>query len=264
MQIKMSRATHDKIMYWVDKADFEVSGFGTVTYDGKDFLVNDVILLKQEGGAAHTDIDPLSLSKAQYELRGSEGELRFWWHSHVNMQAFMSGTDQATIKEIAQQGWCVAAVFNKRGEYQTALGYKYDTPFAGSRVHYEEKLPLSITYNMDAALKDSLDAQYDEHVTEKKWQTTQPSFQGYDTWWDYQKSWDKGPAAKKGEPLLGFSDRNTLSPEIVEEARILGIKPQKWFKMCNKLSIAELDPYFEAINRGLSISEMKRFENAIR
>lgn len=274
MNIIIKQETFDKIMYWVDKADFEVSGFGTVKYDGKDFQVIDAILLKQEGGATHTDIDATSLSKAQYELRNSEGELRFWWHSHVNMQAFMSGTDTNTIKDIANQGWCVAAVFNKRREYQTALGYTYNTPFAGQQIAYQEKVPLLITGSLSDEAKARLDAEYDEHVTEKKYKPLTHgelhNWAGYESWREYANSTvyerDDKPAAKKVSEASWMGKQyasSEITPEIVEEARILGIKPKKWLKMCNTLSIAELDVYFEAINRGMNISEMKRELNGI-
>jgi hypothetical protein len=268
----MKQQTYDKIMYWVDKADFEVSGFGTVKYDGKDFHVVDAILLKQEGGATHTDIDAESLSKAQYELRNAEGDLRFWWHSHVNMQAFMSGTDTTTIKDIAKQGWCVAAVFNKRREYQTALAYTYNTPFAGEQIAYQEKVPLLFTNTLSAEMVAQLDAEYDAHVTKKVYKPLMHGelhdWSGYESWKkytaeDYKR--DDLPAAKKvGQKISEQSwmgkqyASSEITPEIAEEARILGIKPKKWLKMCNTLSIDELDMYFEAINRGMSISEVKR------
>lgn len=254
MKIQMSQETCNKIMYWVDKADFEVSGFGTCKYADGIFTVTDAILLKQEGGATHTDIDPTALSKAQYELRNAEGDLRFWWHSHVNMEAFMSGTDTTTIKDIAKQGWCVAAVFNKRRQYQTAIGYKYETPFGGSLVHYEEKLPLELTMSLSAELIAELEESYNEHVTEKKWgrwpKDSRDQGDFYD--WSHWTMYDKTPPATKKAPV------NDITPEIAEEARILGIKPKKWLRMCNTLSTAELDMYFEAINRGMSITDYRR------
>lgn len=257
MKITMSKEVHDKIMYWVDKADFEVSGFGTVKYEDSTFKVTDAILLKQEGGATHTDIDPTSLSKAQYELRNADGDLRFWWHSHVNMNAFMSGTDKATVQEIAQQGWCVALVFNKRREYESALGYIYETPFGGRKIEYAEKIPFSVLQEpMSAELIAQLDAEYSAHVTEKKY-TSFASM--YDNTWNRWDEYDKGATARRASPnlplLSGIPNINEITPELAEEARILGIKPKKWLKMCNTKPMDELDQYFEFINAGLTISE---------
>ena len=237
MNIIIKPDVFEKIMYWVDKADFEVSGFGTVKYNGTDFVVTDAILLKQEGGAVHTDIDPEALSKAQYDLRNADGDLRFWWHSHVDMQAFMSGTDTATIKEIAQAGWCVAAVFNKRREYQTALGYINTTPFGGNVLTYQEKLPLLIQTPLSVEEKNELDRLFDERVTRKS-----PIM----TFNDYLMNSDKGPAAMKKDAKV---EQDALAEaELVEEARALGIKPNKWEKIRRKCTPEQLDKYYDKLD----------------
>lgn len=261
MKIQMTKAVHDKIMYWVDKADFEVSGFGNVVWNDTDkvFKITDAILLKQEGGAAHTDIDPLSLSKAQYELRNAEGDLRFWWHSHVNMSAFMSSQDKSTIQEIGEQGWCVALVFNKRREFESAVGFVCNTPF-GNVVEYKEKIPFEITDSMDPALKAELDRQYDEHVTQKK-------YTAFRDWEDYEGNFagyreQMGIKPPKQLALLG--NNSELTAEIVEEARILGINPQKWWTMCQTKGLYELDTYFEFINLGLTAKEGFKALKALR
>lgn len=263
MKIKMQKETHDKIMYWIDKADFEVSGFGNVIWDQekREFLITDAILLKQEGGAAHTDIDPLSLSKAQYELRNAEGDLRFWWHSHVNMAAFMSSTDKNTIQEISQQGWCVALVFNKRREFESAVGFVCNTPF-GNVVEYKEKIPFEVLTppksDWQIAWERKLDEEYSAHVTEKTY--TRASYYSQD-WEEYDKTMANYRAEmgiKPPQQLALLSTKHNddfLSPELVEEARILGIKPHKWFEMCQRKDLVELDTYFEFINLGLTAQE---------
>lgn len=266
MKIRMQKETHDKIMYWIDKAGFEVSGFGNVIWDQekREFLITDAILLKQEGGAAHTDIDPLSLSKAQYELRNADGDLRFWWHSHVNMAAFMSSTDKNTIQEISQQGWCVALVFNKRREFESAVGFVCNTPF-GSVVEYKEKIPFEITDSMDPELKAELDRQYNEHVTEKTY--TRASYHDWEEYDQTFASYREKMGIKPPQQLALLStkhDDDFLSPELVEEARILGIKPHKWFEMCQRKDPTELDTYFEFINLGLTAQEGFKALKALR
>lgn len=111
-----------KIMYWVDKAPGEISGLGKVQIleDGS-FLVSSAILCKQVNTGTSTDIDATDLSKAMFALKDEPGELRFWWHSHANMEVFWSGTDWATIKELSSQGWFLSMVFNKKEEYRACL-----------------------------------------------------------------------------------------------------------------------------------------------
>lgn len=61
-------------------------------------------------------MDAASIAKAMYETRDDEGMFNFWWHSHVNMGVFWSGTDMDTIRQIGSQGFVVATVFNKKNE----------------------------------------------------------------------------------------------------------------------------------------------------
>ena len=83
-----------KIMHWVDKSDYEVSGLGTLTCDENGvFRVKSAMLLPQKNGTTHTDIEAEDVGKLMYALKDQAGELRFWWHSHVNMGVFWSGTD---------------------------------------------------------------------------------------------------------------------------------------------------------------------------
>lgn len=121
------RKVHQKIMHFVSKCDLEVSGMGLCSYvaDGNYFWVRDVYLLEQEVGSAHTDIDAKALGKLEYEcLRDKrEGDLNFWWHSHVNMNVFWSGQDTETITNIGKNGYCLATVFNKRGEMRSAVSF---------------------------------------------------------------------------------------------------------------------------------------------
>lgn len=110
-------------MFYVDKCDKEIGGMGRVKYDKKTdaYTVLSVCLPTQEVGSAHTDLDADSVAKCEIETANDEGWFNFWWHSHVNMQAFWSGTDTATIKEMGERGLCIAVVFNKKRECRGAV-----------------------------------------------------------------------------------------------------------------------------------------------
>lgn len=165
MKINIPYQIYEKIMFWVDKADFEVSGFGKCLFDGKEFQVVSAVLLKQEGGAAHTDIDAESLSRVQYQLREEPGQLKFWWHSHVDMPTFMSGTDRDTIRELGANGWALASVFNKKHESTNAISYKFVTPYGEERTYYDDKLELVVTYPALTEIeKEEFSKQFTENV----------------------------------------------------------------------------------------------------
>jgi hypothetical protein len=106
----------------VDKADGEISGLGKIqVMENGDILVTSAILCKQVNTGSSTDLDGDDITKAMFELRNEPGELRFWWHSHVNMGVFWSGTDTDTMQELGQHGYFVSTVFNKKRETRTAI-----------------------------------------------------------------------------------------------------------------------------------------------
>lgn len=172
-KIQIPDRVYNKVIYWVKKSSVEISGFGTVVYFPKEstFVIQDAILLKQENGAAHTDIDPASLGKAMYELhqRNAPGELKWWWHSHVNMQTFWSGTDENTIKDLGKNGWIIATVFNKREEQRSAFSCTADIPLLGKSDYFADQLSFEkITYE-DKTLIKAWDDEFDLNVKEIKY-----------------------------------------------------------------------------------------------
>ena len=93
MKVVLSELAHTKCMYWVNKCDKEVSGFGItsiIDMDGmKQVYVHDAWLLEQEVGAAHTDIDAKALGKLMQQslVHPKYGgnnigtyKLNWWWH----------------------------------------------------------------------------------------------------------------------------------------------------------------------------------------
>lgn len=130
MKVLLSNLAMTKIKYWVHASDVEISGLGKCVWDrqAEAYHVTDVYLLEQTNTGTSTDIEAGAVAKLLYETREVEGHLNFWWHSHVNMAVFWSGTDKATIKEFGDQGFCLATVFNKKGEMKSAY-YQGATDF---------------------------------------------------------------------------------------------------------------------------------------
>jgi hypothetical protein len=111
-------------------------------------------------------LDQEAVSKLQYESREDKGDLNFWWHSHVNMSAFWSGTDMATIKEFGSKGYLLATVFNKKGDYQTAY-YQGSTGFLPAL--FLDKLDTSFSHLPTSSQLEAWESEYKEKATEKKW-----------------------------------------------------------------------------------------------
>lgn len=149
---------YQKIMYWVKKATGEVSGLGKVIIqEGGHLRVVSACLVKQENAAASTDMDAAAVAKAMYELREAPGHLNFWWHSHVNMAVFWSGTDTDTIREIGSNGWLVSTVFNKKSENRTAFYSKAEGVLPEI---FLDNLPLTTPKYLKQSDVDAWDAEY--------------------------------------------------------------------------------------------------------
>src|SRR5687768_16700469 len=132
MRVVIDQEVYQKIMHWVNKSNFEVSGLGNVILEeGGIMRVVDAIMLPQKNGHTHTDIEGEDAAKAMYLLRNAPGDLKFWWHTHVDMDVFWSGTDRDTIRKIGAGGWFLSTVFNKKNQTRSAY-YSVDgtvTPF---------------------------------------------------------------------------------------------------------------------------------------
>jgi len=108
---------------YIQCAEGEISGLGTVTRLGNDFLINAVHLFEQECTASSTDLSVEDVSKFLLEAVRSglaPETLKLWWHSHGRLEVFWSGIDDGTAQKF-NNGWMLSAVGNKRGEYLIRL-----------------------------------------------------------------------------------------------------------------------------------------------
>lgn len=232
MKVVIPQLVYDKVMHWIDKTTIEVSGFGTVIYDKdkQEFHVTDAYLLKQEGGAAHTDIDPTALGELLFDTMRSGQELKWWWHSHVKMGVFWSSQDTTTIKEMGQHGWLVATVFNQLREMKSAVCYKTTSDF-GSLIHTNDHIPTEI---VRPSVTPEIIAQWDKEFTDKVFEKkyTPPSYLGYSHYqaWDedYYERWQarKAQEEKETQTLLGLDeDPGLLGYGVKKEAKVLNMDP---------------------------------------
>lgn len=162
---------YKKIMHWVNKSQYEVSGLGRVIWDekNKEFIILDAYLLDQKNTYGSTEIDPVSVGELLFDTKDEAGELRWWWHSHVQMGCFWSGTDIAQIASMSKNGWCVATVFNQKNEMKTAFAMKSDN------FHLLKDDIKTVIYNdLDPDLLVKWDQEYNNKVLnwQPKYKTT--------------------------------------------------------------------------------------------
>lgn len=167
MNVIIPNDIYAKIQFWMrEAAPNEVSGLGMVTVEGETFTVTDVCLLEQENTASTTDMTAEAVGKAIYEFREHSGHLKFWWHSHVNMSAFFSATDTATIKEMGENGWCLATVFNLKGEHTTTFYHKAQGICPAVQF---EKVETTMGYLPTSVETKKWKKEFKAKVKEKKW-----------------------------------------------------------------------------------------------
>jgi hypothetical protein len=131
----------ERMRHYTNLAAGEVSGLGTVEEFDGGFLVTDLFLPKQTCSPGGTDLDQESVATLIMELdqAGKDpGALRFWWHSHGNLDVFWSGTDEQCINNLANGDYVLSLVTNKRGDVLARLDI-----FRPVRVTLD-KVPVSV------------------------------------------------------------------------------------------------------------------------
>lgn len=160
-----------KIMAYVDLCPVEITGFGDVTYDKtkNEFIIGEIYLPDQSATAGDVDVEEEDVSKFMLERMeaGATQMPRLWWHSHVEMEAFFSGTDDAQMKDFSNDTFFVGIVVNKRGEYKASI--KVCEPF----VFMIEELDIIIDYSYSQIPQD-LKAEFEQKVKYKQFNV--PSF----------------------------------------------------------------------------------------
>lgn len=164
LSIHFDSLVYHKIMHWVNKAGSEeVSGVGNIVRHGSKIHVIDAILLPQKNSAGGTDIEPEDLAKAEYLLKDSPGDMRFWWHSHVKMGVFWSHTDITTLELLGRHGWYVATVFNQHWERLSSV-------YFGNGIDlFIDKVPTSHSFQMPEVVASPWNAEFEKNVTVEKW-----------------------------------------------------------------------------------------------
>jgi len=151
-----------RLRAWVDIASGEMSALGLVEKIAGGFLVTKIFLPKQTCGPAETELDQAAIAQllAELDATGDDvAKLRLWAHSHAAFRCFWSGTDEATVRHLANDDWTLALVINKTGEQRCRLDVWKPT-----HVTLDE-LPVSV-FHEDLGLRAACEALYKERVTE--------------------------------------------------------------------------------------------------
>jgi len=142
-EISIKQDVYRKINAYADLCHNEISALGSVSIVNNKILIDDVFLFEQVVSGSSTILSQEDVSKfmCDYIRKGKDpSKLKFWWHSHVNMETFWSGTDTNTIDHFSSD-WMISMVSNKRNEFKLRLDLF--TPFR----MYMDDLPLNVDYD---------------------------------------------------------------------------------------------------------------------
>lgn len=168
-RVLVSRAAYNRMWHFVDLADKEVGWLGTCDKVGRDFLIENVFLFKQEVSATTTEITGDGLAEFAMGILSSRRDgmevinaLRFWGHSHVRMGTSHSGQDESQMSTFQESGhdFFIRGIFNKNGRmeftiFMYSLGLKIVDP------------EWSIYEPVDNSLRAEIEAEFAAKVSEK-------------------------------------------------------------------------------------------------
>lgn len=116
-----------KLMYYAWSVDAEVGGYGRLSFDEEenDIFIEDVFIVKQEVCQTECTLSKEGLSELfeEFIANGEEdkiGEVTLWWHSHKDMAAFFSGTDDECMRTWPGK-YVVSLVINRKMEMKASL-----------------------------------------------------------------------------------------------------------------------------------------------
>lgn len=133
-QIKMADEAWQQFWRYTEIVDGEVGCFGyaTISEESKEVVVDTIFLFPQEADTGSVDINDDALAFAINKAIEDDrlNDLRFCIHSHGNMSAFWSGTDDDMIKKMGKTAnWFASAVFNKKRDAVGRIDTFTNTPF---------------------------------------------------------------------------------------------------------------------------------------
>lgn len=121
--LRLTPDAWEKLSLYIQLAEGEVGGLGSVEQDGSDFLMTDCFLIEQRATDVDTELDPAATSRFLLECLDREvdtGGLRVWWHSHAREAVFWSTDDERTIDHFGGE-LLVSLVGNYAGKYLARL-----------------------------------------------------------------------------------------------------------------------------------------------
>ena len=154
----IQQEAYQKLRAYIDNCPSEISGLGKIEIVPNGFLVTDIMILKQTVTNMTTKLDDNALGKWCYELTKAGDDVAkwcLWWHSHVDMGAYFSGTDVETIEESTDMPHLISLVGNLAGEWEARLDiFKPHHATNNLKVMVENLIDKKITESCMSQIKE--------------------------------------------------------------------------------------------------------------
>ena len=124
VQLFLLPEVEERMRHYAKLVPGEVSGLGTVEEHDGGFLVTDLFLPKQTCSPGGTELDQESVATLILELDQAgvdTATMRYWFHSHGDLDVFWSRTDEECINNLANGDYVLSLVTNKRGQMLARL-----------------------------------------------------------------------------------------------------------------------------------------------
>lgn len=200
-KLTIYREDYLRLIAYAFEAKGEISGFMKVTQhdDGQGFHIHAPVIFEQECTGVTTDLDTTSVAKFFDDIvrvqNGDPTEYRCWWHSHVDMDVFYSGTDNKSIDEFTEDwGFAIGITVNRKGEIYTRI--QYNNPLWIEI----ENVPLMIKETLADSILDTIKQEVSTLVKEKTYTSISTptkyksnySSDGYPTSYDQTEPYKSG------------------------------------------------------------------------
>jgi len=137
---------------YATEADGEVAGLLVGRLEDEEVTITEVVLLPQTASAASVELDEKGM--AEYMAANPTKLVIGWWHSHVDMKCFMSGTDDKTNETMCDgAGYCISIVCNKSGDFKAKVYCRAKT-FPIQMVDDVELICVMSTKDLEAVKKE--------------------------------------------------------------------------------------------------------------
>ena len=123
--IYFSKKAYQKLKYFVQNVDTEISGLGESEIITPDMIgIDNIEIFPQSCTKANTKLDEDELAKFLYNktIKNEDvSKYNIWFHSHNDASVFWSYTDEHTIETTTSNAYLISLVVNKKMEMLARL-----------------------------------------------------------------------------------------------------------------------------------------------